>query len=281
MAASDRIIRYNGDMETFAWKYPSQKLMTSMSVMVNSSQEAVLYAGGKAWDCLEEGLHNLTLHKLPLFSKYKPLPADGLTPFTAEIWYVNKAATLEPRWGTSTPIQVQDPQLGPCSVRANGQFGIQVVDSRLFLTRLVGTLPSFSIQDVTRYFQGIYTTEIKTAIASYIVQRSISVLQINAYLKELSQFVRSELNQRTQEYGIQVVSFEVNAISVDERKLEPAAPASRDFCPACGAQLSPNGSFCSNCGKRIIRCIRCGSLLPASDAKYCHQCGNQLPIQEG
>lgn len=201
MATTDRIIRYNGDMETLAWKYPSQKLTTSMSVMVNGSQEAVLYAGGKAWDCLEEGLHNLSLHKLPLFSRHKPLPADGLTPFTADIWYVNKAATLELRWGTSTPIQVQDPTLGPCSVRANGQYGIRIVDSSLFLTRLVGTLPSFAIQDVTRYFHGMYTTEIKSAIASYIV------LQINAYLKELSQYVRGELNKRTDEYGIQVVSF--------------------------------------------------------------------------
>lgn len=281
MAGSDRIIRYNGDMETLAWKYPSHKLLTSMSVMVNSSQEAVLYAGGRAWDCLGAGLHELSLHKLPLFSKYKPLPADGLTPFTAEIWYVNKAATLTPRWGTSSPIQVQDPKLGPCSVRANGQFGIQIVDSGVFLTRLVGTLPSFSIQNVTSYFQGIYTTEIKTAIASYIVRRSISALEINAYLKELSQAVRGELNLRTREYGIQVISFEVNAISVDERKLEPASTAARDFCPACGTALSPNASFCSGCGRRIRRCRRCGALLPASDASYCHHCGNHLPVQEG
>ena len=281
MAGSDRIIRYNGDMETLAWKYPAQKLTTSMSVMVNNSQEAVLYAGGRAWDCLGAGLHELSLHKLPLFSKYKPLPADGLTPFTAEIWYVNKAATLEPRWGTSSPIQVQDPKLGPCSVRANGQFGVQIIDSGVFLTRLVGTLPSFSIQDVTRYFQGIYTTEIKSAIASYIVRRSISVLEINAYLKELSQFVRGELNLRTREFGIQVISFEVNAISVDERRLEPQSAASREFCSGCGAQLSPSASFCPGCGKRIRRCRRCSALLPASDANFCHHCGNQLPTQEG
>ena len=194
---------------------------------------------------------------------------------------MNKAATLEPRWGTSSPVQVRDPKLGPCSVRANGQFGVQILDSGVFLTRLVGTLPSFSIQDVTRYFQGIYTTEIKSAIASYIVRRSISVLEINAYLKELSQFVRSELNLRTREFGIQVVSFEVNAISVDERRLEPQSAASREFCSGCGTQLSPNASFCPGCGKRIRRCRRCGALLPASDANFCHHCGSQLPTQEG
>ena len=134
---------------------------------------------------------------------------------------------------------------------------------------------------MTRYFQGIYTTEIKSAIASYIVRRSISVLEINAYLKELSQFVRGELNLRTREFGIQVVSFEVNTISVDERRLEPQSAASREFCSGCGTQLSPSASFCPGCGKRIRRCRRCGALLPASDANFCHHCGNQLPTQEG
>lgn len=92
-----------------------------------------------------------------------------------------------------------------------------------------------------------YNGDMETLAWKYPSQKlttSISVLQINAYLKELSQYVRGELNKRTQEYGIQVVSFEVNAISVDERKLEPAQDPCRAFCPDCGTQLS-RGAYCS------------------------------------
>ncbi|MDE8209606.1 SPFH domain-containing protein, partial [Erysipelothrix rhusiopathiae] len=34
------------------------------------------------------------------------------SPFKAEVWFVNKAHTLDIKWGTTSPIQIQDPKYG-------------------------------------------------------------------------------------------------------------------------------------------------------------------------
>ena len=64
---------------------------------------------------------------IPLLNKVINLPFGGRSPFTAEVWFVNKLYSLDVKWGTPTPIQIQDPKYGVfVPVRANGRFGIQI-----------------------------------------------------------------------------------------------------------------------------------------------------------
>ncbi len=41
------VIKYNGGPEVFAWKYPNEELGTWSQLIVNESQEAILFKGGK------------------------------------------------------------------------------------------------------------------------------------------------------------------------------------------------------------------------------------------
>jgi membrane protease subunit (stomatin/prohibitin family) len=58
--------------------------------VVNESQEALFFKGGKALDLFGPGTHTLATGNLPLLDKLVNLPFGGETPFTAEIWYINK-----------------------------------------------------------------------------------------------------------------------------------------------------------------------------------------------
>ena len=46
-----KVVKYNGGPDVFAWKYPSEELGTWTQLIVNESQEAVLFKGGKALMC--------------------------------------------------------------------------------------------------------------------------------------------------------------------------------------------------------------------------------------
>lgn len=142
------VLKYNGPPDVFAWKYPSEELGTWTQLIVNESQEVVLFKGGKALDVFPSGRHTLSTANIPFLNKIINLPFGGRSPFTAEVWYVNRLFKLDIKWGTASPIQIQDPKYGVfVPIRSNGMFGIQVEDSKRFLVKLVGSVTSFGEQD--------------------------------------------------------------------------------------------------------------------------------------
>ena len=211
------VVKYNGAPNVFAWKYPSEELGTWTQLIVNESQEAILFKGGQALDVFTSGRHTLTTENIPILNKIVNLPFGGRSPFTAEVWYVNKLFKLDIKWGTASSIQIQDPKYGVfVPIRSNGLFGIQIEDSKRFLAKLVGTMPSFDEQSVIKYFRGVYITKVKDAISSYVVKKRISVLEINAYIDELSSFIKEKIVPEMSNYGIKLASFYVNEISIPE-----------------------------------------------------------------
>lgn len=44
------VVKYDGPPGIFAWKYPNQELGTWTQLIVNESQEAILFKGGQALD---------------------------------------------------------------------------------------------------------------------------------------------------------------------------------------------------------------------------------------
>ncbi|WP_040211135.1 SPFH domain-containing protein [Clostridium polynesiense] len=211
------VAEYNGTPEVFAWKFPSEELGTWTQLVVNESQEAILFKGGQALDVFSAGRHTLETANIPFLNKIINLPFGGRSPFTAEVWYVNKVFSLDVKWGTPTPIQIQDPKYKVLiPIRSFGQFGIQIEDSRKFLVKLVGTLEVFEKNNIVKYFRGLYLTKVKDSISSYLVHNRVSVLEINAYLDKLSEHLKEKMTPVMEEYGIKLVNFYINDINIPE-----------------------------------------------------------------
>jgi len=211
------VVKYNGSSDVFAWKFPSEELGTWTQLIVNESQEAVLFKGGQALDVFPAGRHVLDTANIPLLCKFVNLPFGGRSPFTAEVWYVNRVHSLDIKWGTPSPIQLQDPRYKIfIPVRSFGQFGIQITDPRKFLIKLVGTLPVFDKENVQRFFKGLYLTKVKDAISGYLVRQNVSILEINAHLDELSTSLKERIEPVLDEYGIRLLNFYVNDVNIPE-----------------------------------------------------------------
>lgn len=211
------IIKYDGGNDVLAWKYPSDDLGNWTQLIVNQSQEALLFKSGKALDLFGPGRHTLKSENVPLLGKIVRIPFRGKTPFTAEVWYVNKLVDLDVKWGTKNPIQLQDPRYKIfVPVRSFGQFGIQIKDSRKFLVKLVGTAKKFDKQTLVSYFRGIIITKIKDLISEYLVVKRISVLDINAYIDDISEEIGEKVKPLFETYGVTVHNFTINSINIPE-----------------------------------------------------------------
>lgn len=211
------VVKYNGSPDVFAWKFPNSELSTWTQLIVNESQEAILVKGGQICDVFQAGRHTLDTANIPILNKLINIPFGGRSPFSAEVWYINKVFSLDVKWGTSTPIQLQDPKYKVfIPVRAFGQFGIQIKDSKKFLLKLVGTLPQFDKATLVKYFRGLYLTRVKDVISTYLIHKNISTLEINAYLNEISDYLLENIAPYFDDYGIMLSSFFVNDINIPE-----------------------------------------------------------------
>jgi len=109
MAIIDRI-KFEGTPETLVWKFPKDNIVKGAQLIVNESQEAVFFKNGQALDIFGAGVHSLDSSNIPLLQKFINLPFGGETPFSAEVIFVNKVAKLDYKWGTKSPIPIEDPR---------------------------------------------------------------------------------------------------------------------------------------------------------------------------
>ncbi len=211
------VLKFNSDPSIFAWKYPNSELATWTQLIVHESQEAVLIKNGQIADVFGPGHYTLSTDNIPVLQKLVNIPFGGKSPFSAEVWFINKAFALDIKWGTVSPVQVQDPKYGVfVPLRAFGQFGIQIEDSRKFLVKLVGTMPFFNKDTMTEYFKGLYITRVKDRLSSCLVSSKISILEINSHLDEISAALSEQLRKEFAEFGIKVSAFYINDINVPE-----------------------------------------------------------------
>jgi len=227
MAAIDRI-KFDGpppgpDGEQTPWlayKFPSENIVLGSQLIVNKSQEVVFLKEGNALDVFGPGRHTLSTANLPLLQKLVNLPYGGKTPFTAEVYFVNKVAKLDMKWGTTDPFQVTEPKYQVVvRIRGFGRFGIKISDSRNFVAQIVGALHGDQVsnyQPVSNYFKGLVLTKVKDTIADIIVNKKTSVLDITASIDSISTTCRERVTSEFDRFGIEVLNFFVESINVVE-----------------------------------------------------------------
>ena len=226
MAIIDRI-KYDGYQDGSPWlihKYPSEEFVLGSQLIVNQGQEALFFKGGEALDLFGAGTHTLQTGNLPLLKKLVNLPFGGKTPFSAEIYYINKTSRLDMNWGTQNPFQLEDPKYGLIlSIRSHGKYGLRIIDSRMFVSELVGAIPNGATVNyafVASYFSGLLTSCIKTVISSFMIRQKISFLEVTAYLKDLSKECETEIAKEFERFGVEIVNFFIETISPPKDEFE-------------------------------------------------------------
>jgi membrane protease subunit (stomatin/prohibitin family) len=217
MAIIDRI-KFDGlRKEWLVYRYPGEAFVTGSQLIVGEGQVAVFVIGGQALDYFTAGTYTLSTYNIPLIQSFINIPFGGKTPFTAEIYFINKTAKLDIYWGTADPIQLIDPKYNiKLRVRAFGQFGMKVEDYRVFLTELIGSLNPLEVvsyEKMVDYFKGLLVMKVKTLIAKDIIKNKISALEISASIDDISQFCMDEVKEEFSRFGLNVVNFFIKSIN--------------------------------------------------------------------
>ena len=198
-------------------KFPSEDLRMGTQLVVYPGQVAFFVKGGQVLDTFESGTYTLSSSNIPLLNKLINLPFGGNSPFKAEVWFVNMVVVMDTKWGTATPLQIEDPKYEVIvPVRAYGQYGFKMKDPRLFLETIVGNMASFSVDSLHKYFKGRIMSQLTNIISDKLVRDNLSILNINSYLSDISDFCLERITPFFAKYGLTLNEFDVMAISVKE-----------------------------------------------------------------
>ena len=207
--------------DILVWKYPSENLTLGTQLIVNQSQEAIFVKGGKALDVFGPGTHTLSTGNLPFLQKLINLPFGGKTPFTAEVWFVNKTIKRGLKWGTKGPVQVLDPiYMYPVNLRAFGEWGLRVTNSQSFVNQIVGTQLGADSSKIEAYFAGEILQRLTDQLAKFVVEQNVSVFQLAAKINDLSAFVQNAISPEFSRFGIEIINFNVARISIADEDMK-------------------------------------------------------------
>ena len=211
------VIRWEAKTSELVHKFPIEDLKVGSQLVVYPSQTAFFVKGGKICDEFFCGTYTIKSENIPLLNKVFNLPFGGESPFQAEVWFVNQISLLDCKWGTASPIQIEDPKYGVIvPIRAYGQYGFKIGNPRVFLERLIGNMPTFSTEKVVAYFRGVILSKLTAIISQKLYADNLSIININSHVEEISDYAKSKLTDVFTEYGVELEMFNAIAINVNE-----------------------------------------------------------------
>lgn len=211
------IVKYEQQEGVIVYKFPSCDLRWGSQLVVYPGQIAFFVKGGKVCDKFTDGTYTLKTKNIPLLNKIINLPFGSDSPFQADVWFVNILQHLNLKWGTETPILLEDPKYEIIvPVRAYGQYGFCIHNAELFMSKLIGNMPSFGEEQLQAYFRGILLMKLTDIIAKKIINDKIEVLKILTHLSEISSYCENELKSHFATYGIDIILFNIISINIPE-----------------------------------------------------------------
>ncbi len=87
-------ITYEGEPDAPFWRYPEDKILQGMELIVPPDLEAAILHDGYVLDIIGTGCHLPGPRLFPIYRTFYNIPTDGVTPILAEILYVNRRAPI-------------------------------------------------------------------------------------------------------------------------------------------------------------------------------------------
>lgn len=206
----------------FLWKHPVEDFTNLSQLIVDESQEAILYKDGQSLDLFGPGKYTLDTNTIPGLTKYINRNATENI-FKSKIYFANKTEMMAIKWGTDSKVQYMEPTyFFPLEIGCSGEMSLRLEDFRKLLIKIVGTDNEITVETITKYFRSILMTKVKTYIATFMREKNVSIFQIDEHLTTFSNYLKEALYDDFMDYGVSLERFYVtNVVKPDgEREYE-------------------------------------------------------------
>ncbi|HLP88278.1 MAG TPA: SPFH domain-containing protein [Nostocaceae cyanobacterium] len=198
--------------DTIAYRFErhNNEIKMGAKLTVRPGQMAVFVNEGILADVFDPGMYTLSTQNLPLLSTLKGWQYGFNSPFKAEVYFFSSKVFNNLKWGTSNPITIRDPELGPVRLRAYGSYSFRVSDPAKLLQELVSTDGLFQVDEISDHLRNV----IITSFVSWVGRSNTPLLDFASQYQEMGDRIRAGISEDIGKYGIELVQLLVENISL-------------------------------------------------------------------
>lgn len=197
-----------------AHRFPTadKEIQTGAQLTVRESQMALFVNEGNVADVFSPGRYTLNTQNLPILTTLMNWDKAFKSPFKSEVYFFSTRDQLDQRWGTQQPIQIRDKEFGVIRLRAFGTFSYRVDEPTTFYQKCSGTKENYTTADLDGQLKSLIVTNIATTLG----KAETPFLDMAANQLKLSEALKNDMDLAFFEYGLKLVSFYVQSITLPE-----------------------------------------------------------------
>ncbi len=197
-----------------AYRYPMQdrEIQSGAQLTVRESQLALFVNEGRIADQFSPGLYTLTTHTLPVLTNLLNWDKAFASPFKSDVYYFSTREQIDQKWGTAQPVTFRDKEFGPLRIRTFGKYSYQIVDPKVFYSKISGTRELYTVAELEGQLRGAVLSQ----LASYLGSATVGFVDMAASQTKFSDELLKAMAPAFTNYGLELKTFFVESISLPE-----------------------------------------------------------------
>jgi membrane protease subunit (stomatin/prohibitin family) len=202
----------SGDTISHRFERYDNEIKNGAKLTVREGQVALLVNEGQLADVFQPGMYDLKTANVPILSTLKGWKHGFSSPFKAEVYFINTKMFTDQKWGTATPITLNDPRFGMFEVGAYGNYVFKVSDPETMLKEIISTDSHFTIDEITKQLKG----DVTRGFTDLVGESDLPAEKFAGNLDELSTMAHEKMKPEFKMYGVDLLKFNVISISMPE-----------------------------------------------------------------
>ena len=195
------------------WKSPNRDLTVNDQIIVNETEEALLFENGQLMQVLKGGRYPVEAGNIPGIEGLIRRSVGSNSPIRLDVWFIKKTASTDYKWGVQ--IQARDNTHGlVVPVGSYGSMLIRIEDPSSFVLQIVGNKTSMTKEEVRDFFLPMIERNLKDQVSNNIINKKLDIFTLDSQLVESSKSLKDSLEKDIRRFGVTLIDFYIQGIEV-------------------------------------------------------------------
>ena len=208
-----RTVESKSSNDYLIWKYPNREIEVGSQVIVNESEQALLFENGQLIEILDAGRHVIESGNIPGMDGIIRRSIGNNSPIKIDVWFVSKVVSTDYKWGVQLQVKDNTHQL-IVPVGSYGSILLRIEDPASLVLQVVGKKKEMSKEELKDFLMPSIERSLKEYIAEKIKEGTLDVFNIETILVEASNQTKDSLEVLFERFGLKVIEFFIQGIEV-------------------------------------------------------------------